>query len=1180
MPELNRKPSKFNCMGVDLAHPVDMMPDGYYPFVRNCRSVVAGTVEVRPGYVAVGAQINSGAPLHTIRRVNNLIPGGTPNQLFLGTGTALYAGAYNGPFSSIATGFSGNPLSSVVFRPDQSPESWIYIADQNKMVKANCEQTVRNVGIAPPAVAPTPDIASIGGLNGVTNNGIVDDGNSNTGWGGTGTASAPAVNTRVPASTIVSDILYDTGSNGWCSMSPQNSIGSYEFLQSGCRLIITGSGGAETVTVQEVHGEIPQTTIAAIIYDSGSSGLCSISLGIQTPTLARNSLILLSSTSIVRVLSVTVGPDGLYSFRCNDPHTHVAGDAVRSIVTFRVYTTISIPSSGVGVPTSSTTITGNALETQVTAGVGYATKTVALDLSQFAFVNGANRPLQPDDYMHISLRFDVPSNISSGRILLDVDPVTNDFTQNFYYKEFRQSDLQSAASGTLTSVVAIQTAIQNQSIDTQAPDTGTTSLQLDTGTAQWTELFINYSDLVRVGTNQAVDLANVAAIRVELTVTDTTIMDFSAWWVAGSYGPDVQSGSPVGITYQYRYRDSRTGSRSVPSPGCRYDLYPLRQQIAVGVTASTDPQVDTIDIQRFDPSLAALVYVGSTPNATGSAFLDDTQSSLIAGNPALETNVWQPWPVLAPPQNSVVNVAGTTVQWVSGATFPTNLQPGTVLQVGNDATQLFALPISSTLLEITSNLGALTNVTLTIGSPVLLGQPLPVMFGPLEGTTAIYAFGIGDPLNPGTLYWTNGNDLDSADTVNTLEVTSPSEPLVSGCVWQTLIFVASAKRVFLVTPSFSQNSTGAQTIIFTSTELTSISGSFSPWGMAKGQQGVYMIGRDGLYQLNYNSGSYFAQQIYPLFPHDGKPAVATNGFNPVTMTTPQYLRLAYCDAALMFDYEDSASSMLTFEIDTNGNFWPHQYADSVLTHYWEEVPEGVEPRMLMGTSDGFLMSSGSYATDNGSALFGTIRTPSYDFGDPRTLKLFMDTMTDVNATGGYTFYAGFNNYSTVVTVGIQSAVAGRSQYLNSISSTAAAGLVLYRNFAAEYVIGAGTVLYEFEPSYYNQPFYSNLYTTQLLDHGMPGWKQLRFGRIALISTAATTIQILNDDGVLLANFTVPSSNGILFNDFVQLPNAAKGRMLRYSASNSSPFVLFVENTTVRIKKWGGQQFAEVRPFLQ
>lgn len=1177
--DLNRKPFKFNCSGLDLFHPVDMMPPTYFPYINNCRSLIAGTVGVRPGYSQIGTH-NLGDPIHSIRRMNNLLPGANPaSALFMGIGTNLYAGDPNGPFLPIAASFSGNPLTSVIFRPDQSPEPWIYIADQNKMVKCNCAETVRNVGVAPPTVAPTPEISTVGGVRNVTNNGIIEDGNSNTGWTGGGTGGAVAVNTRVPAATTVSNILYDSGSNGWACLSPQNAAGSYGFLQPGCRLILTGSGGPETVTVTEVHADIPDTTIAGIIYDSGSTGLCSIALSTQTPNLARNSILLLGVTSTVRVLSVTVGPDGLSSLRCSAPHTHVAGDAVRSVVSFRCYTTISIPApAGGGPPTSATTITGNALEIQITVGTGYATKTQSIDLSLFAFVNGSNRPLMPDDYLHISLRFDVPTAISSGRLMLDVDPVTNDFTQNFFYKEFRQSDLQSAASGTLTSIVTQQTAIQNQVIDNSAPDSGAISVQLGTGTAQWTELFIKLADLVRVGTNQSVGLADVKAIRVELTTTATVIMDFSAWWVAGSYGPDVQTGSPVGIQYQYRYRDSRTGAKSVPGPPCRFDLYPLRQQITVGVTASSDPQVDKIDIQRFDPSLATLVYVGSTANVTGN-FNDDTQSSLIAGNPSLETNVFQPWPVLDTPKSGIVTVAGTSVTWISGDQFQTSLILGTVILIGNDAVQIYGQPHSTTFLELVSNLGALTNVAYSIVSPTLLGQPLPVMFGPMEGPTAIYAFGIGDSRNPGTVYWTNGNDLDSASDANTVEVTSPSEPLVSGVVWQTLVFVASAKRVFLGTPNFGQTSTGSPTINFTFTELTSISGSFSPWGMCKGPQGVYMVGRDGLYVLNYNDAKYYSQQIYPLFPHDGQAAAAsTNSFTPVLMTNPAHLLLTYCDGSLYFDYFDVNSNASTMEIDTSGNYWPHSYANVVISHYWEEVPEGVEPRLLMGTFDGFLMMAGG-TTDNGATLNGGIRTPSLDFDDPRSLKLFMDLMTDSDAPGGYTCTLGFNNYSVTMST-FAGGTTGRSQQLNSVSSTAAAGLVLYRNIAAFYILGAGALLYEFEPSFYLQPFYSKLYTTQLMDHGIPGWKQLRFGRIALISTSSVLIQILNDDGVTLNSFTVPSTSGILFNDFVQLQNASKGRLLRYSASSDSEFVLFVDKTFVRLKKWGGPQFLEIAPFLQ
>lgn len=1232
--DLQRKPSKFICNGLDLVHPPDLIPEGYYPYLKNARSVVQGTVECRPGYSKVNsdAALNSGAPIHTIRRMNNLVPGATTeNQLFLGSGTKLYAGAADASaatdFTAIATGFSGSPLSSVIFRPDQSPEPWMYVADANKMVKVDTAQTVRNIGIAPPTVPPTPEISATYSLTFM-------EGNSASGWipDGTVVTAAPTSVSRTPASTTVGHILYDSGSSGYCCISPSTPTGNYAWLQPGCKVNLNS---AEYVIVEEVHQQAgfpsttgtvdtagtavtwvsgsnfastlvgdpfiisgvsyivaavadstnltlatsagvqagatfsgsPGTTISSIIYDSGSTGLCSIVLTDPSPYLERNSILLLDFNDVVRVLSVTQGNDGLYSLRCSTSNNHVAGELVRSVVSFRCGTTTTISAGN--------TITAAALEfTLTTAGTGYIVGAQATNASSIS-----NRPVTPDDYMHISIKVSDPSLVSVGRVSLNIDPnnSTAPFTRNYFYKEFRPNDLQGNADSVITATVAQQTAIQNQTVADQAPDNAANSIQLATGDGAWVELRFPISDLVRVGTNQNCSLATVTALMIQLTVTAAVTVDVSAWYETGTFGPDVIQGSPVGISYQYRYRDSRTGAKSLPSPVCRYELFPVRQQISVGVTASSDPQVDTVDVQRFDPNLASWVYVGSKSNTTGN-FTDTTQASLIASNPAFETNVMQPWAVVDTPKTAVVNVAGTSVNRVSGDLFDTAWAPGTIIQIGDDTTQLYGQPAGVAFLQLTQNLGTKTNATLTIASPLKLGQPLPIMFGPLEGPTATYAFGIGDPLNPGTLYWTNGNDLDAADDSNTLELTSPSEPLVSGCVWQNLVYVASAKRVFLCTPSYSTDSKGAQTIIFTPTELTSISGSFSGWGMVKGPQGVYMVGRDGIYKLDYNSGEYYSQQIYPLFPHDGQPAATTNGFVPVDMSDAQRLRLSYCDADLLFDYNDTDGSPLTFEVDANGGFWPHEYPNPVITHYWEEVPESVEPRMLMGTSDGYLLASGG-TSDAGTALTFTARTPSYDFGDPRPLKLFMDMMTDVDAAGGYALTVGFNNYSTTVSVGMQAAVSGRVQYLDSISSTAAAGLKLYRNIAAQYVCGAGTVLFEFEPSYYPQPFYSKLYTTQLMDHAIPGWKQLRYGRFAIISIGTVTIQILNDDGVELADFDLASTSGVLKNYFVQLPHAAKGRLLRYSASADSEFVLFVDKTFVRIKKWGREQFVEVPPFL-
>jgi hypothetical protein len=256
---------------------------------------------------------------------------------------------------------------------------------------------------------------------------------------------------------------------------------------------------------------------------------------------------------------------------------------------------------------------------------------------------------------------------------------------------------------------------------------------------------------------------------------------------------------------------------------------------------------------------------------------------------------------------------------------------------------------------------------------------------------------------------------------------------------------------------------------------------------------------------------------------------------------------------------------------------PH--IDGVLVHYWEEVPEGIEPRILMGTPRGLFVAVDSSGSDNGFDLRATIRTPNFDMGDPRVLKLFMDTMTDNVATGGIGVTAGFNNFD--VTFGIGSmAQQTREQTLLQISNLNPNGLVLYRNIGLEYVFGTGSLLYEAEPSYYLQPFTSKFYTTQLLSSGIVGWKQLRYLRFAMISVTDVQFQILNDDGVLVANIAVPNTQGILRNGFIQIPNACKGRMLRYTASSDSEFVLFVEDTYVRIKKWGGPQFAEVRPFLQ
>src|SRR5262249_10100451 len=113
------------------------------------------------------------------------------------------------------------------------------------------------------------------------------------------------------------------------------------------------------------------------------------------------------------------------------------------------------------------------------------------------------------------------------------------------------------------------------------------------------------------------------------------------------------------------------------------------------------------------------------------------------------------------------------LQWLSGSYIGINGGHFSVYQV-----------LSHTFFEITEDgSGALVG---TVGGMVPWstpegtlkhGTPVPHIWGPYStGQTGAYIFGVGNPEAPGDLYWTNGNDPDACDVVNSITVTSGTEP--------------------------------------------------------------------------------------------------------------------------------------------------------------------------------------------------------------------------------------------------------------------------------------------------------------------------------------------------------------------------------------------------------------------
>src|SRR5262249_36921896 len=142
-------------------------------------------------------------------------------------------------------------------------------------------------------------------------------------------------------------------------------------------------------------------------------------------------------------------------------------------------------------------------------------------------------------------------------------------------------------------------------------------------------------------------------------------------------------------------------------------------------------------------------------------------------------------------------------------TFNTAWVRGTQITISDRTYSFYSNPVSTTFLELNESAGAQTNVPFQIVDPQLDGQPMPSVFGPFSGAAGEFLFGCGDPINPGYLYYTNGNDPESASDVNYLELCGPTEKLMNGVVLDGIVYCFSDKRSWRILPSFQGGQSGA-----------------------------------------------------------------------------------------------------------------------------------------------------------------------------------------------------------------------------------------------------------------------------------------------------------------------------------------------------------------------------------
>src|SRR5512146_997353 len=488
-------------------------------------------------------------------------------------------------------------------------------------------------------------------------------------------------------------------------------------------------------------------------------------------------------------------------------------------------------------------------------------------------------------------------------------------------------------------------------------------------------------------------------------------LDYDYWYhsnrhctvkVNGANIPPISGNIFTNSQYRYTYRSSATGATSNPSPASGAITLPVSSTNLTPVP-STDPQVDKIDWYRLDDGLENWTYVGTSPNAASPPFTDSLLDTQVSANPLLEFDNYEPFPSIDLPRKGTVNVAagaisGTMqVTWVSGDQFNVRWLPGTIIVLGTVAYTLYNRPTSATQLTVIL-IGdlptVLTGLVYEIAEPILAAQPMPSMWGPTDNVN--FMFACGDPLRPGVLYWTKGNNPDSAPDTNQQDVTSPSEPLLNGCIVGGIGMVFSTERAWLIYPNFFN---ALATVTGTAGSTWSLVESIANRGLyirrcicTDGGSMAFFRAKDGIYVSPGGNGSQSITDgdLYNLFPHEGfqPQPITLAGFTvyPPDDTRPDAQQLNSANGYVYYDYQDTNGTPRTLVYDSAAKAWcVDEYQFKAVSHALEEGPN--VNGTLTGADDGTVRPLVDGGAETATCV---LLTQAINAGDARANKRLGD----------------------------------------------------------------------------------------------------------------------------------------------------------------------------------------------
>jgi hypothetical protein len=421
---------------------------------------------------------------------------------------------------------------------------------------------------------------------------------------------------------------------------------------------------------------------------------------------------------------------------------------------------------------------------------------------------------------------------------------------------------------------------------------------------------------------------------------------------------------------------------------------------------------------------------------------------------------------------------------------------------------------------------------------------LPYIFGPFLGK---YILAAGDPNRPGHLYWTNAERPDGADIANNVRVSSPSEPLIGGLIYNGTPFAVTRDNFYLI--DFG----GANALpTFVGRKTPVGRGAVSPWAFCTGPA-LYFVSADGIFETDGQTPAspITEESLRPLFRGQ---TVGTTA--PVDFAYPEEIHLSYGEHKLHFYYRGTDGVKYHFVLELLYARWARHtssFGDNV--SYLDE--NQTNPLFLIGGADGKIYSV-SGTTDDGTTITCNARTGSLDFGRPQTLKEFGNVIVDADPNGNIITLTPFLNAEATSLPTQTMSGSGRQKFPLSLLDTYAYSIALDYSWSGVATIFQKDFLWRFDEEELTHWEFPD--TT----HGLSGWQHIRDAYICWRSSTDGTLTI-SVDGVT-RTYVVPHTSGAKKKVHIHL-DPRKGKVFRYQLDGSTAFRLYGDECEIRNKLW-------------